>query len=464
MLFIISGPSSCGKSSLCAALANTDSTLTRLIPHTTRPPRGLERTGEEYFFDSAYDFCEADVLESSKHGNFVYWTDKSELDSLLAAGADVLCCVEPSIGVQLKRLYPDSVTIFIRASIATLKERLMLRHSDNIEARMESVKQDLLTGRVHYDYVLINEDFDFDTTLDELKCLVNYLREGKGLKIDLHTHTTASDGFLSTQELIDEAKKAGISYLAITDHDHITSTKELQKQNRDICLIPGVEATCSFTGSSGKTYQVHVVGLGVDEESPELNRLLELNRKEDKRPYITAILEKLCECGIDLGSYEDICTKYPNTTQVGQIHIAKQLIEHGAVDDIDQAFLDYLGPSGKAYVRNEQFCIPMSFMLHNILKAGGIPVLAHPFLYDMGEEDFMDLLISFRHLSEERGAIEAFYPSHTEQQTKHLLEIISRLGLVPSAGSDYHSTGFDTLNAYPARICEKLLWRLGVKV
>jgi len=473
VLFIISGPSGVGKTTICEALVKIDPNLVRLISHTTRKPRKrsdgtFEEHGVDYYFacfDKDYDYSNAEILEHSFNYGESYWTDKHDLESLMSSGADVLCNVDTNGALNLRRLYPDSLLIFIRPpSLEVLKERLCTRNSDDdIEARMAKAENEMMTGRLKYDYVVINDDLA--STIGEIAYIIDTSRK-RNVRVDLHTHTFFSDGTLSPKQLINAAKDAGVKILAITDHNYITKTDELKKCNRDITLIPGVEASCAFTAASGNTYEIHIVGLGVNADHPDLNGLLERNR-EEREMYITAILDKLRICGIDLGSYNDLAKKYPFTNQIGRMHIAEQMAERNFVNDTNEAFHRYIGGFGekRAYVHNQQFFAPMSYMIPCILEAGGIPILAHPYYYQMPFDAFQDLIISVKNLSKNRGAIEVFYPSHTPEQTLKLIDIARDMGLMCSAGSDYHANGCDTLDTgFNAHMCRKLLEKLGIEI
>ncbi|MBR3691061.1 MAG: PHP domain-containing protein [Eggerthellaceae bacterium] len=277
--------------------------------------------------------------------------------------------------------------------------------------------------------------------------------------VDFHTHTTSSDGMLTPDVLVQKARAAHICVLAITDHNQITDIPDATPP--DMLLLPGVEVSCTFEQT-----EIHVIGLGVRNDCAPLNALLNYNR-EGRRNYITAILDNLRKCGIDLGSFDDLFAKHPDTHQLGRMHIASDLVDLGYVPDSNDAFRLYLGAGGSAYVKNQHDFCSLSAAVKAIHQAGGIPILAHPYYYHLDAEHFQQLLLKWKDLAsllQTPLGIEVFYPMHNTEETATLKDIARELGFMPSTASDYHANGSDSLMEYNAEMCTDLLNALGIEI
>ena len=285
----------------------------------------------------------------------------------------------------------------------------------------------------------------------------------KHFYIDLHTHTKLSDGMLAPQALVDRARAAGIGILAITDHDHTEDLTELRQRNPDIRLIQGAEISCVHTAESGKQTDIHMVALGVDPQNPKLRSVLARN-KPDRRPYVEAILARLAECGIQAGSYEDLQQRNPDTTHLGRMQIAKRMKELGYVSSVDEAFDIYLGAFGqrKAFVPNLLRYVSMAEAAEAVLDAGGVPVLAHLYYYQLPEAEGWNLVRDFKALVGDQGAMEVYYGRYSPAQRENLAKIADAFGLMYSAASDFHGHAEnETLDHQFAQdSCRNLLDRL----
>ena len=257
--------------------------------------------------------------------------------------------------------------------------------------------------------------------------------------IDFHTHTRLSDGMLTPQALVDRAREAGIGVMAITDHDYTEDLTQLQKNNPDIRLIQGAEISCIHTSETGKKTEIHMVALGFDPENPRLKAVL-ANNKPDRRPYVEAIQSSLRSCGIDIGTYEYLVSRYPDTTHLGRMHVAKLMKEQGHVSSVDEAFDVYIGAFGqrKAFVPNPLRYVSLEEAAAAVLDAGGVPVLAHLYYYQLSEAQGWDLVRDFKALVGDRGAMEVFYGLYSDAQRKELARIADAYGLMYSAASDFH--------------------------
>lgn len=283
--------------------------------------------------------------------------------------------------------------------------------------------------------------------------------------IDLHTHSTKSDGILTPEQLVTEAEKAWIRLLAITDHNTATDITELQKAHPHIHLVQGSEISCLYSDLEGKEHEIHVVALGFDPKHPAIQEVFAQNR-QDRRPYINAILEKLKALDITVGTFEDLQAASDGSPHFGRMIIAKKMVENGYVSTVNEAFDVYLGAHGKrkAYVPNPLRYVSLDKAVTAILAAGGYPVLAHLFYYQLPDEENQRLVGYFRHLSGYKGAMEVEYSQYSRQQRQQLQILADQYGLMYSCGSDYHGQNPDeTLEqGFEGWQCELLvrsIWR-----
>ena len=247
--------------------------------------------------------------------------------------------------------------------------------------------------------------------------------------IDMHTHTSYSDGELSPNELINLAITKNIKTLAITDHDTINGVK-LVKNNSKIEVISGIELSAKATRG-----QFHILGYDIDINSPVLNNKM----AELKDNSINALMALMVEIKKDYGisfSYEDIKELLNAEHNLGRPDIAKLLIKYGYAYSIQHAFDKYLNPSyNKIRGKNKGLYCDQCIKL--ILKSGGIPVLAHPKQLKMSSKsDFIILLKTL--MSYGLKGIEVYHSSHTEEDIKFYLEVAEANNLLISGGSDFH--------------------------
>ena len=274
--------------------------------------------------------------------------------------------------------------------------------------------------------------------------------------IDLHTHTIRSDGRLSPHDLVFNAYNAGIRILSITDHNFTEDLSSLRKEFPEMNLIQGSEISALYHDMRGKEHELHVVALGFDRNNPKMQHLLEKNQP-DRRPKIEKILAKLRDCGIDLGSYEDIALRRPESTYIGRMALARCMFEDGYVSSVDQAFNLYLGAHGerRAYVASNLQYATLEEVVATIIECGGIPVLAHILYYKMDDAENVRLVKRFR-------AMEVYYSRYNDEQRQYCKSLCEAYNLMPSASSDYHAQeNWETLaNAFPASLCIDLLRNL----
>jgi predicted metal-dependent phosphoesterase TrpH len=252
------------------------------------------------------------------------------------------------------------------------------------------------------------------------------------VRIDLHTHSRASDGTQSPTELIRAAHAAGLDVVAITDHDTTEGWTEAAKAAEEvgIALVRGIEISTTLAGQS-----VHLLAYLPD---PTYAPLLEALQKvlDGRNARLPRILAKLGELGIDL-DVEDVRRVAGETAAIGRPHIADALIARGYLRDRDQAFSELLSAGRPAYVK--RYAASLEEMLRIVAEAGGVSVVAHPWgRHDrgpMGEE-------GLAHLREiGLAGVEVDHQDHDAQARDELRGIARNLGLVATGSSDHHGAG-----------------------
>lgn len=242
------------------------------------------------------------------------------------------------------------------------------------------------------------------------------------MRIDLHTHTTASDGLLAARPLVHHALEAGVGVLAVADHDTTASVDEALDAGRalGIEVIPAVEINTDVEAG-----EIHVLGYFIDHALPWFQEFLGTLRggREHRAERMVAKLNAL---GIPV-DYARIRAMAEGA--VGRPHVARALLEVGAVRSTEEAFQKYIGRGGPAYV--ERMKVTPEDAVRVIHRARGIPVLAHPG-WGVGDELVPPLV--------EAGlqGLEAYYPDHTPAMTAHYLELATRYHLLVTGGTDFH--------------------------
>ena len=247
-------------------------------------------------------------------------------------------------------------------------------------------------------------------------------------RIDLHLHTTHSDGSFNTSDVMAFAKEAGVTALAITDHDIVDGIPEAMAAGAllNIEVIPGVEIS-SLQGEN----ELHILGYFFNWKDETLNQRM-MTLRDSRHTRNPQIIRKLNELGVDL-SYEEV-RRLAGTESVGRPHIARVLMNKGVVASAKEAFDRYLADGRPAYVPRE--LPPPEEAVAWIREAGGIPVLAHPtWVKQSGEglDRLLDQLKSFG-----LGGIEVHYSTHSPRQTEDYLSLAKRLDLLVTGGSDFH--------------------------
>lgn len=247
-------------------------------------------------------------------------------------------------------------------------------------------------------------------------------------RIDLHLHTTHSDGSLRPAEVLQLAAKASVAALAITDHDITSGIPEATAAGFELGIevIPGVEIS-SFDGRS----ELHILGYCLDWQDPVLDeRLATLRASRHRRNPL--IIERLRGAGLDV-TYEEV-RALAGTESVGRPHIAQLLMQKKYVSSAKEAFDRYLAEGKPAYVARE---LPApAEAIHWIRDAKGIAVLAHPTWVKDAGDGLYPCLKALKDAG--LDGLEVHYSTHSRSQTANYLEMAQRLGLLVTGGSDYH--------------------------
>lgn len=246
--------------------------------------------------------------------------------------------------------------------------------------------------------------------------------------IDLHLHTTASDGSNRPEEVVQMAAAAELRAIAITDHDNTRGIRAamLEGERRGVEVVPGIELSTAYLGM-----EVHILGYYIDPAADSLADLLTwaLTEREQRNRRIVAVLQ---QAGVEI-TMEEVREKFPDTV-LGRPHLGMVMAEKGYVQDVRQAFREYLGKGGRCYIPKVNQ--PVERAVERILQAGGLPVLAHPYQYELDEPGLRKLISHMKGLG--CVGMECVYSKYTPEQSQGLLDLAEEYGLIPTGGSDYH--------------------------
>jgi predicted metal-dependent phosphoesterase TrpH len=253
------------------------------------------------------------------------------------------------------------------------------------------------------------------------------------VRIDLHTHSDRSDGTTTPTQLVRRAAERGIDVLAITDHDTTEGWQEAAEAavRERVALVRGIEISCKLDGSA-----THLLAYLPDPTFEPL--ALELERILDGRnARLPGILAKLGRLGIDL-TEEDVRRVAGDAAALGRPHVADALVEKGVVDDRGEAFDNYLGSHGPAYV--QRYAPPVEAMIHTVARAGGVTVLAHPWAKRHNFEALDEARFAALK-GEGLAGVEVDHQDHDPATRERLRAIAHDLDLVVTGSSDYHGEG-----------------------
>ena len=247
-------------------------------------------------------------------------------------------------------------------------------------------------------------------------------------RIDLHTHSTASDGTYSPAELIRYAKKKGLRAIALTDHDSIDGIEEAEAVGGEVGVevIPGVELSAAFPDGA-----MHLLGLFVDRSTPPFLQQLALLQAA-RRERNPKIVRKLQALGFRIT--EEEVAAAAGGGQAGRPHFARVLMEKGYVHSITEAFERYIGDTGPAYVQKSQPAPEACIAL--IHEANGVAVLAHPNTLHLSDKGLNALLE--RLVKAGLDGVEVYYSSHAPEETARYERLAAEWNLAKTGGSDFH--------------------------
>ncbi|MFO7554447.1 MAG: PHP domain-containing protein [Desulfobacterales bacterium] len=252
--------------------------------------------------------------------------------------------------------------------------------------------------------------------------------------IDLHIHSTVSDGTLSPAEILTLAQKLDIAAISITDHDTLKGSRDALSCGipPSVKFLTGVEISSDPPPSFTCAGSFHILGYAVDVDNSELNHTLSMlkDSRENRNPRI---LKLLSDMGIEIALEEVL--NLTGGSQIGRPHIAQLMVKKGYARSIDAAFDEYLGNGKPAYVNRFRFECEQT--IKAILNAGGIPVLAHPFLLNIKENEVLENLIAILTEMGLRG-IEVYYPEHTKELVAYYTRLARHYNLLITGGTDFH--------------------------
>ncbi len=247
---------------------------------------------------------------------------------------------------------------------------------------------------------------------------------------DLHIHTIASDGTYTPRQALEEAQRAGLTAISITDHDSVESLAEVisLEDEYGIEVIPGIELSVEM----GNT-EMHLLGYYIDyQDRVLLERLFELRKNRIARAG--EMLLRLEKMGFPLDM--DALLPGQMTGSIGRLHIAHGLLRSGYIGSIHEAFKKYIGNDGPAYVPKQK--LEKEEVMEMILHAGGVPVLAHP--GQLNRDELIPELIDLG-----LAGLEAFYPSHSRFKTNHYVELARHYNILATGGSDCHGANKENI-------------------
>ncbi|MFH0953707.1 MAG: PHP domain-containing protein [Verrucomicrobiota bacterium] len=246
--------------------------------------------------------------------------------------------------------------------------------------------------------------------------------------IDLHTHSTFSDGTLTPEDLIEEAWGLGLTAIALTDHDTTAGIPRLlaAAEGKPLRVVPGVEISADF-----KPGTMHMLGYFIPSDDAALNRHLEWIR-EGRESRNREILEKLNKLGFAL-TWDEV-KSFADEDVVGRPHFAKAMLGRGYAANWDEVFDKYLGKGKPAYAERRR--VSPSESIRQILAAKGVPVLAHPFTLELPLRELKKLLQQL--CDDGLQGVEVFFPQHNAAVQRQYGDLAKEFGLVATGGTDFH--------------------------
>jgi predicted metal-dependent phosphoesterase TrpH len=243
--------------------------------------------------------------------------------------------------------------------------------------------------------------------------------------VDLHVHSTASDGSRSPADVVQEAKRVGLAAIALTDHDTVDGVPEASNAGAAIGVrvVPGVE----LSAVEGDV-ETHILGLHLSDTSELEARLVEL--RDMRRTRAERIVQRLNELGVRI-AMSDVLEQAAGGA-IGRPHVARAMIADGWAVDFRDAFDRYLGNGKPAFVSKDRLAVSDAIEL--IHRAGGLAILAHP--AQAGTRERVQAFVALG-----IDGVEVRHPSHSAEDAARLAALVEHFGLVPSGGSDWHGSG-----------------------
>ena len=252
--------------------------------------------------------------------------------------------------------------------------------------------------------------------------------------IDLHIHSNASDGSLSPSDILNRAQGLNLKAISITDHDTIEGSKAAASASRSLTIgfLTGVEISASPPPSTSLTGSFHILGYGFCLDEPVLNNAL-IKLQAARRDRNPQIIKRLNEMGCRI-SIEELQEEF-GESQLGRPHIAQIMVRMGFVKTIDEAFDEFIGKGGPAYI--DKYRLKCSEAIQIIRNAGGIAFLAHPYLLKISDRKTLEsIIITLKHMGLE--GIEVYYPKHAPEETETYIELAREHHLLMTGGTDFH--------------------------
>jgi hypothetical protein len=259
-------------------------------------------------------------------------------------------------------------------------------------------------------------------------------------RIDLHLHSSNSDGNDTVSDILRMAADEGLKVIAITDHNKV-SISECMKVG-DMTVIPGCEFSAMYQAPTKEdATEIHIVGLFPDGVDPAAFDGLFEHIASGKRAYIRAILEQLESLNIHVDMKEvEAVQRYEGHT--GRHQIASVLIDKGYAKDLDDAFDHYIGNFSPYYIPSTRYIryAPLDVVVRQIKKYGGIPILAHPYGYRLDENEIEQLISVFQEMAGDIGGLEVYYERYINdlERMEFLHSMARKYNLLPSVASDRH--------------------------
>jgi predicted metal-dependent phosphoesterase TrpH len=258
------------------------------------------------------------------------------------------------------------------------------------------------------------------------------------VRIDLHTHSSESDGTDTPAQLIAAAISAGLDVIALTDHDTTAGWAEAARTVRDesvegrLRVVPGAELSCRFMDGRGP--QVHLLAYLFDPSSPALAEE-QLRLRSERRRRLHEMAQRMADDGFPVEP-DELMAGLPPDAPAGRPHLGRALVRAGAVDSVQEAFRHYLGWGGKYYLPRTH--TPVQRAIQMITEAGGVTVLAHPFAARYGP--LVDAGMIAELAAHGLRGLEVDHPDHDAAARVELRDLAAELELIPTGSSDYHGT------------------------